>query len=148
MRPATESNIFRKSRFCSCFWVAQRFSAAITGLFSMPALQFAEKLGFVSGHRFSDAASRVPSIAPLGAEVSIWTFSAASPTAPPWANKNTGLSVCARTRFWPNRWDRIALILAPEGRLTIARRFSAGKSEREDSSPGGTTESSRTHFSP
>jgi hypothetical protein len=31
--------------------------------------QFAEKLGFVSGHRFSDALSRLLSTAPLGAEV-------------------------------------------------------------------------------
>jgi hypothetical protein len=27
-----------KTRFCSCFWVAQRFTAAITAMFSMPAL--------------------------------------------------------------------------------------------------------------
>jgi hypothetical protein len=27
-----------KLDFCSCFWVAQRFTAAITGLFSVTAL--------------------------------------------------------------------------------------------------------------
>ena len=37
----------------------------------------AEQVGFVSGHRFSDAASRPSSTAPLGAEVSVPTFSAA-----------------------------------------------------------------------
>jgi hypothetical protein len=34
-------------RCCTRLWVAQRFTtAAITGLFSVPALQFAEKLTF------------------------------------------------------------------------------------------------------
>src|ERR1039457_2916111 len=37
--------------------------------------------------------------------------------------------------------------LAPEGRSNLAQRFSAGKSERNDSSPG-TTEFSRTLLSP
>jgi len=45
------------------------------------AKQAAEKVGLVSGHRFSDAASRRLSIAPLGAEV-ISTFSAASEAVP------------------------------------------------------------------
>ncbi len=40
------------------------------------ASQFAEKLGFVSGYRFSDTASRSKSIAPLGAGARIPTFSA------------------------------------------------------------------------
>jgi mannose-6-phosphate isomerase class I len=33
-----------KSRVCACFWVAQRFTAAITGLFSAPALAAAVTL--------------------------------------------------------------------------------------------------------
>src|ERR1035441_1123166 len=33
---------------------------------------------------------------------------------------------------------------APEGRPSLAQRFSAGKSGKKDSSPGGTTEFSRT----
>ncbi len=37
---------------------------------------------------------------------------------------------------------------APEGRLPIARRFSAGVSGRYGASPGGTTEFSRTLLSP
>jgi hypothetical protein len=45
--------------------VAQRFTAAITGLFSAPALQIAEKLGFVSGHRFSDAENPPKSVRPF-----------------------------------------------------------------------------------
>ena len=89
------------------------------------SLEVAEKLDFVSGHRFSDAASRVLSIAPLGAEVSISIFSATSSGVPPEATRDKGFSVCVRAGFWPNWWDKI---LAPEGRLTIARRFSAGKS--------------------
>src|ERR1017187_8737442 len=44
----------------------------------LTAQQLAEKFGFVSGHRYSDAASRLLSMAPLGAEVSISNFSAAS----------------------------------------------------------------------
>jgi len=36
----------------------------------------------------------------------------------------------------------------PEGRPSLAQRASAGKSERNDSSPAGTTEFSHTHFSP
>jgi hypothetical protein len=53
-----------ENRVCACFWVAQRFTTAITGLFLGPALQIAEKLGFVSGHRFSDAESPPKSVAP------------------------------------------------------------------------------------
>jgi hypothetical protein len=41
------------------------------------ASQVAEKVRFVSGHRFSDAERRVLSVAPLGAEVSALTFSSA-----------------------------------------------------------------------
>jgi hypothetical protein len=56
--------------------VAQRFTAAMTGLFSAPALQFAERLVFVSGYRFSDTESASQSAAPLGAAPRISTFSA------------------------------------------------------------------------
>jgi len=59
-------------------------------LWKATALQAAEKVGFVSGHRFSDAASRALSIAPLGAEVTISTFSA----VPPKAAKNAGFVDC------------------------------------------------------
>src|SRR5450759_3894480 len=57
-------------------------------------------------------------------------------------------SVCVRTRFrtvWRNQAQENA---APEGRPNLAQRFSAGKSGKKDSSPGGTTEFSRTRFSP
>jgi hypothetical protein len=37
--------------------VAQRFTAAITGLFSAPVSKAAENNGFVSGYRFSDTVS-------------------------------------------------------------------------------------------
>src|SRR5208282_2654813 len=39
-KPATQAalQIAEKTRFCSCFWVAQRFTAAISGLFSATAL--------------------------------------------------------------------------------------------------------------
>ncbi|MGB0049988.1 MAG: hypothetical protein WBP70_21245, partial [Terriglobales bacterium] len=40
------------------------------------ALKFAEKLSFVSGYRFSDAARRLKSDAPLGAEQRKSSFSA------------------------------------------------------------------------
>jgi hypothetical protein len=56
--------------------VAQRFTAATTGLFLGPALQIVEKLGFVSGHRFSDAENPPKSVAPLGAGLRKFTLSA------------------------------------------------------------------------
>src|SRR5450759_4299517 len=56
-------------------------------------------------------------------------------------------SVCVRTRFWTVWWKQAQENAAPEGRPRLAQRFSAGKSGRNDSSPGGTTESSRTLFS-
>jgi hypothetical protein len=37
---------------------------------------------------------------------------------------------------------------APEGRPSLAQRFSAGKSGKKDSSPGGKAEFSRTLFRP
>jgi hypothetical protein len=56
-------------------------------------------------------------------------------------------SVCVRTRFRPTKWNGLAGNPAPEGRTSLAQRFSAGKSGKKDSSPGGTTEFSRTLFS-
>ncbi|MGB7926726.1 MAG: hypothetical protein WCF61_01145, partial [Terriglobales bacterium] len=58
--------------------VAQRFSAAVTAFAQHAASQIAEKLGFVSGYRFSDTASRLKSDAPLGAGHRNSTFSANS----------------------------------------------------------------------
>src|ERR1019366_80949 len=55
-----------------------------------------------------------------------------------------GLSVCGRTGFRANGWNRTREIPAPEGRPSLAQRFSAGKSGTNDLSPGGTTEYSRS----
>ena len=52
-------------------------------------------------------------------------------------------SVCVRTRSWVTRWNEVLENPAPEGRTRLARRFSAGKSRKNDSSPGGTTQFSR-----
>jgi hypothetical protein len=52
--------------------------------------------------------------------------------------------VCVRTRFRTVWWNQAQENAAPEGRPNLAQRFSAGKSGRVDSSPGGTTEFSRT----
>jgi hypothetical protein len=45
-------------------------AAAINAVVVFAALEFAEKLSFVSGYRFSDTATRLKSTAPLGAEPS------------------------------------------------------------------------------
>src|ERR1039457_6312080 len=54
--------------------------------------------------------------------------------------------MCVRTRFRATRWNGLAGNPAPEGRPSLAQRFSAGKSGKKDSSPGGTAEFSRTIF--
>src|ERR1019366_2535563 len=84
------------------------------------SLRTAEKLGFrirvsgfVSGYRFSDTAR---------------------------SKSNTPLGVCVRTRFRTVWWNQAQENSAPEGRPSLAQRFSAGKSGRNDSSPGGTTD--------
>ena len=46
------------------------------------------------------------------------------------------------------RWNEILEHPAPEGRSSLAQRFSAGKSVTNDSSPGGTAQFSRTLMSP
>src|ERR1035441_1837585 len=46
----------------------------------------------------------------------------------------------------PNQVEWMAGNPAPEGRPSLAQRFSAGKSGKKDSSPGGTAEFSRTLF--
>src|ERR1035441_3825971 len=61
---------------------------------------------------------------------------------------SVGFSVCVRTGFRATGWDGAPQNPAPEGRPTLAQRFSAGDSGTHDSSPGGTTEFSRTLFSP
>ncbi|MGA7557355.1 MAG: hypothetical protein WBW12_00425 [Terriglobales bacterium] len=58
-----------KTRFWSCFWVAQRFTAAISGLFSTTALAAAVKRGG-KWHFFRKLFSRAVSIA-----FSLWLFS-------------------------------------------------------------------------
>src|ERR1039458_7441768 len=55
--------------------------------------------------------------------------------------------VRVRTRFRAVRWNEAIQNRAPEGRPNLAQRFSAGENGRNDSSPGGTTEFSRTLFS-
>ena len=56
-------------------------------------------------------------------------------------------SVCVRTDVLAIRWNEELENAAPEGRTNLAQRFSAGKSGKNDLSPGGTTQFSRTHFS-
>src|ERR1017187_4650761 len=56
-------------------------------------------------------------------------------------------SGCVRTDVLPLRWKEELENAAPEGRTNLAQRFSAGKSGKNDLSPGGTTQFSRTHFS-
>jgi hypothetical protein len=46
------------------------------------------------------------------------------------------------------RWNELLKPPAPEGRSSLAQRFSAGKSVTNDSSPGGTAQISRTLMSP
>jgi hypothetical protein len=59
-----------------------------------------------------------------------------------------GFIVCVRTDVLAIRWNEELENAAPEGRTNLAQRFSAGKSGKNDLSPGGTTQFSRTHFSP
>ena len=66
---------------------------------------------------------------------------------PPRANKDEGFSVCVRTDVLAIRWNEELENPAPEGRTSLAQRFSAGKSGKNELSPGGTTQFSRTHFS-
>ncbi len=47
-----------KTRSCICFWVAQRFTAAISGLFLAPAL--AAEVTLRCGNTFSAACSAMP----------------------------------------------------------------------------------------
>ena len=61
--------------------------------------------------------------------------------------------MCVRTLFCATKWNGLAGNPAPEGRPSLAQRFSAGKSGKKDSSPGEPalsevegTEFSRTHF--
>ena len=56
--------------------------------------------------------------------------------------------MCVRTDVLAIRWNEEFENAAPEGRTNLAQRFSAGKSGKGDLSPGGTTQFSRTHFSP
>ncbi len=53
-------------------------------------------------------------------------------------------SVCVRTGVLAIRWNEGLDNTAPEGRPNLAQRFSAGKSGKNDLSPGGTTHFSRT----
>jgi hypothetical protein len=55
-------------------------------------------------------------------------------------------SVCVRTDVLAIRWNEQIENAAPEGRTNLAQRLSAGKSGKNDLSPGGTTQFSRTHF--
>jgi hypothetical protein len=56
-------------------------------------------------------------------------------------------SVCVRTRCRTTGGEKMPEHRAPEGRSSLAQRFSAGENGRNDSSPGGTTQFSRAHFS-
>jgi len=55
-----------------------------------------------------------------------------------------GRSVCVKLVFWAIRWNEELENPAPEGRTNLAQRFSAGKSGKNELSPGGTTQFSRT----
>src|ERR1019366_2189233 len=74
----------------------------------------------VSGYRFSEAESCCKSVAPSGCTEEL-VFEQPSGTK--------------RRR-----------IQAPEGRTNLAQRFGAGKSGKNDLSPGGTTQFSRSSF--
>jgi uncharacterized protein DUF6599 len=64
------------------------------------------------------------------------------------ARRGSGFGVCVKTRFRVARKNEAPYDPAPEGRANLAQRFSAGKSGKNDLSPGGTTESSSALFSP
>src|ERR1019366_7903920 len=72
-----------------------------------------------------------------------WAFSG---YGKPWASyRGHRFSVCVRTSFRTVWWNQAQENAAPEGRPSLAQR--AGKGRKKDSSPGGTTEFSRTRFS-
>jgi len=56
--------------------------------------------------------------------------------------------VCVRTGFWAIRWNEELGNPALEGRTNLAQRFSAGKSGKNELSPGGTTQFSLTAGTP
>jgi hypothetical protein len=64
------------------------------------------------------------------------------------ARKTQGFNVWVRTYFRVAGGMKCPKTQPRQGRTSIAQRGSAGKSGTNDSSPGGTTEFSRTHFSP
>jgi len=74
-------------------------------------------------------------------------FGIAQPVGHSWFQVAQRFSECVRTRFRIIRWNQLSENPAPEGRSRLAQRFSAGKSGRNDSSPGGTTEFSHAHCS-
>jgi hypothetical protein len=90
----------RKDLFCgrSPWEVAQKVESVTSA-----AKQFAEKLGFVSGYRFSDTASPSKSIAPLGADRRISSFPANCKAADENKVVIAALKRCAtqKTRFVP-----------------------------------------------
>ncbi len=71
-----------------------------------------------------------------------------SPRRKPW-DKIRIIRREAAKEYSPRRkpWVQVGNEQAPEGRTNLAQRFSAGKSGRNNSSPGGTAQFSRTHFS-
>src|ERR1019366_646601 len=122
--------------------------------------------GFVSRYRFIDTANPSKSDAPLGAGHRESTFSASASVcvrtdvlairwneeldnAAPEGRTNLAqrFSVCVRTGVLAIRWNEELDNTAPEGRTNLAQRFSAGNSGKNDLSPGGTTQFSRTLFS-
>ncbi len=63
-------------------------------------------------------------------------------------SEDSGFGVWVRTGFRAIRWNEAHENPAPEGQPSLAQRVSAGESATNDSSPGGTTEFSRTLFRP
>ena len=49
--------------------------------------------------------------------------------------------MCVKATFLAIQYNKTEEERAPEGRPTLAQRFSAGKTATNDSSPGGTTDS-------
>jgi len=94
------------------------------------ALELAEKVGFVSGHRLSDAASRVLSTAPLGAEVSISTPSATFLAVPSRAAIHAALAAEGRRQIVRNPFLKHTLTIDRGWRMASSPRATEREANR------------------
>ena len=104
--------------------MAQRFTAAITSLLSVPALA-------------AEGTARC-----VRTDVLAIRWNEELENAAPEGRTNVAqrFSVCVRTDVLAIRWNEELENAAPEGRTNLAQRFSDGKSGKNDLSPGGTTQ--------